>query len=107
VTDLSSYKSIGLKCGCILCMCDTTVIFCSFVCDRSSFFFKEDITQCSNERNNDLTNTRQHNKYLLQYIGYMFHSVNRSSSGLQQNKSQVLFRYWDPSIFTVVNIRKI
>jgi len=53
-----------------------------------------------------LTNTRQHNKYLLEYIGYMFRPVNRSSSGFQQNKSQVLFKYWDPCIFTVVNIQK-
>ena len=56
---------------------------------------------------NKLTNTRQHNKYLLEYIGYMFRPVNRSSSGLQQNKSQVLFRYWDPTIFTVVNVHRI
>jgi len=38
-----------------------------------------------------LTNTRQHNKCLLEYIGYMFRPVNRSSSGPQQSKSQVLF----------------
>ena len=50
--------------------------------------------------NNKLTNTRHHNKYLLEYIGYMFRPVNRSSSGLQQNKSQVLFGYWDPNIQT-------
>jgi len=56
--------------------------------------------------NNKLTNTRQHNKYLLEYIDYMFRPVNRSSSGLQQNKSQVLFRYWDPNIFTVVKYIK-
>jgi len=50
----------------------------------------------------------------------MFRPVNRSSSGLQQNKSPVLFRYWDPNIlqlfttvkywdpnFTVVNNCKI
>ena len=54
-----------------------------------------------------LTNTLQHNKYLLQYVGYMFRPVNRPSSGLQQNKSQVLFRYWDPNIFTAVNVHKI
>ena len=56
---------------------------------------------------NKLTSTRQHNKYLFEYIGYMFRTVNRSSSGLQHNKSQVLFRYWDPNIFTVVNVHKI
>jgi len=36
----------------------------------------------------------------------MFRPVNRSSSSLQQNKSQVLFRYWDPNIFTAVNVHK-
>ena len=40
------------------------------------------------------------------YIGYMFRPVNRSSSGLHRNKSQVLFRYWDPGIFTIVNVGK-
>ena len=40
---------------------------------------------------NKLTNTRQQNKCLLQYTGYMFRPVSRSSSGLQQGKSQVLF----------------
>jgi len=48
--------------------------------------------------NNKLTHTRQHNKYLLEYIGYMFRPVNRSSSGLQQNKSKVLLKNWDPNI---------
>ena len=70
-------------------------------------FLKEGITQCSNEIHNNLTNTRQHNNFLLEYIGYMFRPVNRSSSGLQRNKSQMLFRYWDPNIFTVVNVHKI
>ena len=45
-----------------------------------------------------MTSTRQHNKYLLGYIGYMFRPVNRSSSGLHQNKSQMLLEYWDPNI---------
>jgi len=53
--------------------------------------FKGGITKCSNELNNKLTSIRQHNKYLLESIGYMFRPVNRSSSGLQQNKSLVLF----------------
>ena len=69
--------------------------------------FKEGTTKFSNEINNKLTSTRQHNKYLLDHIGYMFRPVNRSSSGLQQNKSQVLFRYCDPNIFTAVNVHKI
>jgi len=56
--------------------------------------------------NNKLTITRQHNKYLLECVDYMFRPVNRSSSGLHRNKSQVLFRYWDPNIFTVVNVHK-
>jgi len=68
--------------------------------------FNEGITNCSNGLSNKLTSTRQHNKYLLQYIGYMFRPVNRSSSGLHRNKPQVSFRYWDPNIFTVVNIHK-
>ena len=38
-----------------------------------------------------LVNTRQHNKHLLEYTGYMFRPVNRSSLCLQQSKSQVLF----------------
>jgi hypothetical protein len=54
-----------------------------------------------------LTSTRQHYKYLLQYICYMFRPVNRTSSGLQQNESQVLFRYGDPNIFAAVNVQKI
>ena len=37
-----------------------------------------------------LINTRQHNKGLLEYTGYMFRPV-KSSSSLQQSKSQVLF----------------
>jgi len=32
---------------------------------------------------NKITNIRQHNKYLLEYVGYMFRPVNRSSSGHQ------------------------
>jgi len=43
-------------------------------------------------------NIYQHNKYLLEHIGYVFQPVNRSSSGLQQNKSKVLLRNWDPNI---------
>jgi len=49
--------------------------------------FREGITKCSNEVYNKFTNVRQHNKYLLEHIGYMFRPVNRSSSGLHQNKS--------------------
>ena len=40
-------------------------------------------------------------------IGYMFRPVNRSSSGLQQNKSKVLLRNWDPSVFLIVYKYKI
>jgi len=36
-------------------------------------FFSEGITKCSNEINNKVINTHQHNKYLLEYIGYMLH----------------------------------
>ena len=63
--------------------------------------------KCSNEINNKLTRTRQHSRYLLQYVGYKFRPVNRSSSGLHRNKSQVLFRYWDLNIFTFVDVYKI
>ena len=37
----------------------------------------------------------------------MFRPVNRSSSGLQQNKSKVLLRNWGPNVFLVVNKYKI
>ena len=43
------------------------------------------------------TDIRQHNKYLLEYLDYMFRPVNRSSSGHQYSESEVLFRYWDPN----------
>ena len=56
--------------------------------------------------NNKLTSTRQHNKYLLEYLGYTFRPANVSSPGLDRNTSQVLFRYWDPNIFTVVKVYK-
>ena len=42
------------------------------------------------------TDIRQHNKYVLEYLGYMFRPVKRSSSGHQYSESEVLFRYWDP-----------
>jgi len=60
-------------------------------------FFREGITKCSNEVCNKFTNVRQHNNYLLNHIGYMFRPVNRSSSGHQQNKSNVLLKNWDPN----------
>jgi len=56
------------KNGCFTLKMDTDV-FGNFF----SFLKKEDIKKCSNEINN---------KYLLEYIGYMFRPVNRSSSGL-------------------------
>ena len=43
-------------------------------------YFRDGITKCSNELNNKLTSTRQHNKYLLEYIGYMFRPVYKSPS---------------------------
>ena len=52
---------------------------------------------------NKFTNIRQHNNYLLDHIGYMFRPVNRSSSGLQQNKSKVLLKNWDPNILYSLN----
>ena len=42
---------------------------------------------------NKFTDIRQHDKYLLEYLGYMFRPVNRSSSGHQYSESEVLFRY--------------
>jgi len=45
------------------------------------------------------TDIRQQNKYLLEYIGYMFRPVNRSSSCHQYSESEVLFRHWDPNIY--------
>jgi len=38
----------------------------------------------------------------LEYIGYMFRPVNRSSSGHQSKKSKVLLRYWDPNIYNYI-----
>ena len=55
--------------------------------------FGEGITKCSNEVYDKFTDIRQHNKYLLEYLGYMFRPVNRSSSGHQYSESEVLFRY--------------
>ena len=79
----------------------------SKLCTWSLNCFKEGITMRSNKINDKVISTHQHNKYLLEYIDYMFRPVNRSSSGLQQNMSQVLFRYCDPNIFTVLNVHKI
>jgi len=56
---------------------------------------------------NKFTNIRQHNNYLLERIGYMFRLVNRSSSGLQQIESKVLFKYWVPNIFYSCEHNKI
>ena len=38
---------------------------------------------------NKMTSTRQHNKYLLEYMDYMFRPINRSSSGLHRNKQHL------------------
>ena len=56
--------------------------------------FREGITKCSNEVYNKTTNirVRQQNKYLLEYISYMFRHVNKSSSGHRLSESKVLFR---------------
>ena len=47
---------------------------------------------------NKFTDICQHDKYLLGHRGYMFRPANRSSSGLQKNKSRVLLRNLDPNI---------
>ena len=47
---------------------------------------------------NKFTYISQHNNYLLDHIGYMFRPVDRSSSSLQQDKSKVLLKNWDPNI---------
>ena len=41
----------------------------------------------------------------LEYVGYMFRPVNRSSSGHQSNKSNVLLRYWDPNIYNYIQYK--
>ena len=41
----------------------------------------------------------------LEYIGYMFRPVNRSSSGHQSNKSKVLLRYSDPNIYNYIQYK--
>ena len=56
------------------------------VSPKCSVVLREGTTQCSNEVYNEHTNTRQHNIYLFEHIGYMFRPVNRSSSGLQVKK---------------------
>jgi len=50
---------------------------------------KGGITKCSNavKQIDQYTSAQR----LLEYTGYMFRPVNRSSSGLQQRKSQVPF----------------
>jgi len=49
--------------------------------------FREGITKCSNEVYNKLTKYTSAQQLFIGAIGYMFRPVNRSSSGLQQNKS--------------------
>jgi len=41
----------------------------------------------------------------VEYIGYMFRPVNRSSSGHQSNKSKVLFIYWNPNIYNYIQYK--
>jgi len=43
--------------------------------------------------------------FYLEYVGYMFRPVNRSSSGHQSNKSNVLLRYWDPIIDSYIQYK--
>jgi len=43
--------------------------------------FREGITKCSNEVYNKTTDIHHQNKYLLEYLGYMFRHINKSSSG--------------------------
>jgi len=50
---------------------------------------------------NKFANIRQHNNYLLDHIGYMFGPLNRSSSGLQQNKSHVFLKKLVPNILYI------
>jgi len=47
------------------------------------FSLGEGSTKRSNKVYNKFTNKRQHNKYLLDHIGYMFRPVTRSSPGLK------------------------
>jgi len=61
-------------------------------------FLREGITKCSNEVYNKFTKYTSAQQIFIGAIGYMFRSVNRSSSGLQHNKSNVLLRNWHPNI---------
>ena len=44
---------------------------------KERWILREDITKCSNVVHNKFTNIRQHNKYLLEHISYMFRPVSR------------------------------
>ena len=69
---------------------ETWVIVAWYMCVIVSDFVKPHVFEKSNRVYNKFTNIRQHNNYLLDRIGYKSRPVNRSSSGLQQNKSKVL-----------------
>jgi len=72
------------------------------------FYFREGVTKCSKEVRvyDKFIDIRQHNKYLLEYLGYMFRPVNKSSSGHQYSESEVLFRHWDPNIYNIYNCKQ-
>jgi len=51
-----------------------------------------------------LVNVSTTNIY-LEYVGYMFRPVNKSSSGHQSNKSNLLLRYWDSNIYNYIQYK--
>ena len=63
--------------------------------ESSTTVFWKGASRSALTQQNKLTNTRQHNRRLLEYAGYMFRPVNGSSSDLQQSKSRCCFRYWE------------
>ena len=74
---------------------------CAVVTKSGSLNFLEPSGPVQACNGTDLLYICQHNDNLLDRIGYMFRLVHRSSSGLQQNKSKVVLKYWDPNILTV------
>ena len=74
-------------------------------------FFREGITKCSNEVHDKFTDIRQHNKYLLEYPGYMLTGVSWISIAYSRfdlfwlDSTCVIFcSVPDFTLFTVLNI---
>ena len=74
------------------------------VCDSHSFHAYISLPTYPPYTINSLVYVSTTNIY-LDYTGYMFRPVNRSSSGHQSNKSKVLLSYWDPpQLYTIQNL---